>query len=62
MSQVQELTDSECTEQYIVPGWEITKGLKMGEGRIVTQVELGEDKSVFENNMFLLDLVNTGER
>ena len=34
--------------------------LRAGGNRVVTHVELGEDKSLFGHDIFLLDLVNLG--
>ncbi|KAF8423344.1 homoserine O-acetyltransferase [Tirmania nivea] len=47
----------------LFPAWqqrEIAETLRAGGNRMVTHVELGEDKSLFGHDTFLLDLVNVG--
>jgi len=47
----------------LFPAWqqrEIAEALKAAGNRVVTHVELGEDKSLFGHDTFLLDLVNVG--
>ncbi|RPB23776.1 homoserine O-acetyltransferase [Terfezia boudieri ATCC MYA-4762] len=47
----------------LFPAWqqrEIAESLRAGGNRVVTHVELGEDKSLFGHDTFLLDLVNVG--
>jgi len=47
----------------LFPAWqqrEIAETLRAGGNRMVTHVELGEDKSLFGHDTFLLDLANVG--
>ena len=47
----------------LFPAWqqrEIAETLRAEGNRIVTHVELGEGKSLFGHDTFLLDLVNVG--
>ena len=47
----------------LFPAWqqrEVTEALRAVGGRNVSHVELGEDKSLFGHDTFLLDLVNVG--
>lgn len=47
----------------LFPAWqqrEVAETLRAGGNRMVTHMELGEDKSLFGHDTFLLDLVNVG--